>query len=1460
MVHTKAIVAALTAVPAVVCALPFDQRPNHGAVEQHNNHHDQHARQSAAHEFTVALHQLINAFGDKLRGLFGNESGAQSFEPDPYMSGYPEPLSAPLTATYSYSDYTNSLTDSFTSTETYTDYITDGYTDYYTDSFTDSYSDYTTATASPSTGSFTVPTGTASFSVPGLPLPSYTGSYTDSGSFDSQTSFVTVPMTITVSGNLPPPPTPTAGEQSLTYYPSYQSTTEYLPYSTVTWTIGDTEGPQASSETFTPESYAGQSSSTGLLPTLTPSTTNPTPTQTDTWSDWYTPGSGEPTAEISSWWTVGTPLYFTPTPTLPLATFSLEPTNSEYGQWSSYPYYTPEPTYATPTYSDYWPVPTISDNWPDQSFSNYWTDSYTHFPQESSPYSIPAMPYPTVTEPVRIPPPLEPRPSSPAPSRPDLSRYDLLRMLKEAPTQKARLDILLRFGGNDSFVFDFDFPPTESLLESDSGSLVTAFGEDWPAVFGTGLSMSMFTLGPCSLVPPHAHPRGEEAIFLTNGTILSQFMSESGVPLVSNTLESHQSTVYPMGAVHYEYNPTCETVQFVSSYNSDDPGFSVTAPSFFSMDDQAVMGALGNPPLSGADINALRQYLPRGVISQVEECLVNCRIPLSSAQSLTDAYRTTLVKRGLVEDESEGDNSESGSEDCETVIESSASATEGFTTLTERGAISSHGSGSDCELSTLSNDYTTTEEPCETTTHVYASTTTHSRYAFTSHHRVPKTTSAFEKSESTISSSHRHRVHGNHPTSIARQPFRNKALDDQGAGPHPQKVAANESVSSQKLDQTPQQPSSHPFVNLDSFSDMFNWSSREEEEDDDEEEEYPSYYGYERDRNDEYPYSFSDWDDREREREYDIARERERELQEQRDRGYRDALMDLERQRKTDKERESSRYRYSDGPRRLNSTDRYSMGDYDGLRNSSDYRDRRVMEHDDYYDRDRERYYDRDRGDGYHDRDQYFDRSYDRDDRDYDHGRDYDRDRDYDRSYSHRDRNRAYDRYDRNRDYSDRYRQRYRDGGDRYRNDRGQSDGMHRDGGSRRDSGRGEFRNSTRSSLSPNRRVMRRPSRAHAAVGNEDEARLREAQRAARHYQMRQRARDRARRQHLAMQQADNSERQKFQDKIEYDKSLKEKPQMSINAVSHEPPQIESGKDRISRQREIMREQEAAVERERERQREIARAQHGMESNFERELAMERSHGAYGNPYGPYGNAYSPYGPYGSYGNSYNNPYGMGQPMAVRRRPPHYYDCFESWDYEYDDCDDYYYYYGGDDGCTHYYYDDGYGNRYYDQDPYEDMYYDYYADIYIDEDDEMSFEDEVNYGTVPRGGYGYGYQRQQRPPGYANRSPYGPGVYQRNRTMAGPPRPMNRASARRGPARGMPRRYQNGVYRGVQVAQAPAENELSDALLAADAQQDQNGRKLPVKSNNEARPLQRVPKPDEHVKPNGNLRNPQEVQ
>jgi hypothetical protein len=213
------------------------------------------------------------------------------------------------------------------------------------------------------------------------------------------------------------------------------------------------------------------------------------------------------------------------------------------------------------------------------------------------------------------------------------------QQLELAVTQVERISILAANGGNSSFLFDFNNPPTAAVAENTTnGSVVAALGASFPALIGLDAAAIKFSLGPCGLIMPHTHPRADEFIVTTEGTIFTQFLTESGSELISNNISTYQSTIFPKGSIHFEFNPTCQDAIFLGFFNSNDPGTTLVPENLFSFDETIIISQFDGI-ISGADFEAIVKALPPGPVSAVESCLATCGIQKSGKRSVYELIK-----------------------------------------------------------------------------------------------------------------------------------------------------------------------------------------------------------------------------------------------------------------------------------------------------------------------------------------------------------------------------------------------------------------------------------------------------------------------------------------------------------------------------------------------------------------------------------------------------------------------------------------------------------------------------------------------------------------------------------------------------------------------------------------------------------------------------------------------------
>ncbi|KAJ7730952.1 spherulin-1B precursor [Mycena olivaceomarginata] len=172
----------------------------------------------------------------------------------------------------------------------------------------------------------------------------------------------------------------------------------------------------------------------------------------------------------------------------------------------------------------------------------------------------------------------------------------------------------------------FDFNNQKPNAGAKGGSILLATVDNFPILEELGLSGAISLVEPCGLNIPHLHPRANEMFTVIDGILDTGFVQENGFNTeIQTQLGKYQATVFPMGSIHYQQNPTCSPAVFVASLNSEDPGRSDIATSFWMLPSDVVDAALGFPETIGAStIDAWRAHLPVNLAAGVDSCLKSC--------------------------------------------------------------------------------------------------------------------------------------------------------------------------------------------------------------------------------------------------------------------------------------------------------------------------------------------------------------------------------------------------------------------------------------------------------------------------------------------------------------------------------------------------------------------------------------------------------------------------------------------------------------------------------------------------------------------------------------------------------------------------------------------------------------------------------------------------------------------
>jgi hypothetical protein len=133
--------------------------------------------------------------------------------------------------------------------------------------------------------------------------------------------------------------------------------------------------------------------------------------------------------------------------------------------------------------------------------------------------------------------------------------------------------------------------------ERSGGQVDLAKPNNFPSIIGTGVTAAVGFMNPCGLNTPHIHPRATEFLVLAQGSnVQTGFILENGFTTQQNTtLSQFQGTVFPEGAIHFQFNDNCKPAVFISALSNEDLDASLIAPNFFNLDSEIVEATLGFP-------------------------------------------------------------------------------------------------------------------------------------------------------------------------------------------------------------------------------------------------------------------------------------------------------------------------------------------------------------------------------------------------------------------------------------------------------------------------------------------------------------------------------------------------------------------------------------------------------------------------------------------------------------------------------------------------------------------------------------------------------------------------------------------------------------------------------------------------------------------------------------------------
>jgi len=157
------------------------------------------------------------------------------------------------------------------------------------------------------------------------------------------------------------------------------------------------------------------------------------------------------------------------------------------------------------------------------------------------------------------------------------------------------------------------------------GTFVSANIKTFPALALSPIAMTFGTIAPCGIVPVNIHPRADELVIVVSGTILVQFIAETGTELITSNVTKGQMILIPQGALHAEINDQCEEATFVGTYNHNDPGNSRVAANLIQFHNDILFGSLGVPGAAETQQQVQNLDIVRNIISAGNFTSLECR-------------------------------------------------------------------------------------------------------------------------------------------------------------------------------------------------------------------------------------------------------------------------------------------------------------------------------------------------------------------------------------------------------------------------------------------------------------------------------------------------------------------------------------------------------------------------------------------------------------------------------------------------------------------------------------------------------------------------------------------------------------------------------------------------------------------------------------------------------------------
>ncbi|XP_062083274.1 germin-like protein subfamily 1 member 20 isoform X1 [Humulus lupulus] len=143
------------------------------------------------------------------------------------------------------------------------------------------------------------------------------------------------------------------------------------------------------------------------------------------------------------------------------------------------------------------------------------------------------------------------------------------------------------------------------------GSTVTQLNVDKiPGLNTLGITLVRIDYAPYGQNPPHTHPRGSEILVVVQGTLYVGFVSsnQDGNRLFTKVLKEGDVFVFPIGMIHFQFNPEHAPAVAFAGLSSQNAGTITIANSVF-----------GSNPAINPDVLAKAFQVDNNVIDKLQK-------------------------------------------------------------------------------------------------------------------------------------------------------------------------------------------------------------------------------------------------------------------------------------------------------------------------------------------------------------------------------------------------------------------------------------------------------------------------------------------------------------------------------------------------------------------------------------------------------------------------------------------------------------------------------------------------------------------------------------------------------------------------------------------------------------------------------------------------------------------------